>query len=114
VSCYDSCLARRARLRAEHGPAERLTDTASALRLLGVRSWIHPADVLAFTYREPAAAFAYARANARASAIESLGIAVTETGTAIGALDLRREYPAAADPAWPDTWRHGDPEPLAG
>lgn len=119
MPCYGDCTGRRDQLRAGHGQPARLADTAAALRLAGARSQVHPADALAFTYRDLAAARAYAQANLDGHGIPSLGIAVTESGTAIGVLDLRAPFArhdgwTPADPAWPDTWRYGQPEPQAG
>lgn len=113
---YGDCEARREALRAEHGTPRSLPDRAGVLRMLGVRHLVHPADVLVFAYRDRAAAEAYAQANRDGHGIGSLGITVTEGGGAVGVLDLRAAIAndawCPADPAWPDSWRYGQPEPL--
>lgn len=104
MTCGLTFTERRAQLAAEHGRA-RSVDRAAALRLLGLRETVHPNNVVAFTYRDRAAAQAYHASNADHQGVPSLGITTCDGGV-IGVLDLRpvlTEYGnAPTDPALPD------------
>lgn len=113
MSCGLSLGERRALLIARYGqPAQ--VDRAGALRLLGLRDAVHPRDVVAFLYRDQAAAGAFAASNAEHQGIPSLGTCLAEGGV-VGVLDLRPELARHAqqagqsweftDPALPDDWQ---------
>lgn len=109
--------ARRAALIAAHGEP-RMTDGGAALALLGLRGAVHPADVVAFAYRDRDAAAAWQASNLEHNGIPALGAAVAETGV-IGVLDLRPALGAVMDPALPDDappprWRGGGPAVAPG
>lgn len=97
---------RRRRLIAAHGRPQAVTDTAAALRLIGKRDQVHPRDAMAYTYRDQAAADAYAASNAEHNDIPSLGTAAID-GAVVGVLDLRPLLTAteATDPRRPDDWQ---------
>ena len=91
----------------------RLYPAARALRLLGQRNHIHPRDVVAFTYRDQAAADAWQTANWENHQHPWLGSIPAEDTGVIGVIDLRaaltRTGHPLTDPALPDNWPIGDP-----
>jgi hypothetical protein len=92
--------ARRAALVAAHGEP-RMIDGGAALALLGLRGQVHPADVVAFAYRDRAAAAAWQASNAAHNGVPALGAAVAGDEV-VGVLDLRPALGTAMDPALPD------------
>lgn len=104
---------RRAALVAAYGCPVRVPG-GHALRILDARSRVHPRDVVAFLYRDRAAAEAWAAANAEHYGHPSLGITPAEGGV-LGVVDLRpdlaRHGVPATDPAAPDDWRPGTVPP---
>jgi hypothetical protein len=97
---------RRAVLTAAHGLPRR-ADPGGALRVLGKRDLVHPRDVIAFVYRDQAAAEAWAASNVAHYGHPSLGLTPVDGGV-LGVLDLRGVLEchgvAVTDPAEPDDW----------
>src|SRR5205807_9953271 len=112
-SCGLSHGERRAMLAARHGlPAP--ADPGDALRLIGARAQVHPRDVVAFVYRDDAAADAYAASNADHYGLPLLGRAAPAAGGGVvGVLDLRPELTRRGlpetPPDLPDGWPPGVP-----
>lgn len=106
VSIYHSRDA--ATLRARHGRSRPVVATRGALRLIGKRAEVHPRDVVAFAYRDQAAADAYTAANLERYGHPSLGMAVFGDEV-IGVLDLRPGLASQGigliSPLRPDDWR---------
>lgn len=98
---------RRARLIGLYGCPARF-DAAAALRLLGLRREVHPRDVIAWAYRDQAAADGWAASNRVHYRHESLGTALVEGAGVVGVTDLRPMLTAhgcpVTDPARPDGW----------
>jgi hypothetical protein len=108
VTCGRTFEERQQALYGAHGRPKQV-DGGAALRLLGLRDRVHPIDVVAFAYRDQAAADAYAASNAEHHGLASLGTAPCDGGV-VGVLDLRpalAEYGRSyepADPRKPDHW----------
>lgn len=97
---------RRERMFAEHGePAS--TDTAAALRLLGLRRQVHPDDAVAFIYRDWAASAAFDAADVGYHGVPRLGTVAVDGGV-LGVLDLRPALAADAAAAG-RSWEPTDP-----
>lgn len=101
---------RRAKLIAEHGTPRRVP-AGPALTQLGLRHQVHPADTVAFAYRDLEAARAWQASNATHNHVPSLGLADGEDGEVIGVLDLRGGLTQVTDPALPDPLPHEPPSP---
>jgi hypothetical protein len=97
---------RHARLVAEHGKPGQVR-AALALELLGVRATVHPRDVVAYAYRDQAAADAFTASTAAHYGIPCLGTVVVD-GAIVGAYDLRPVLEAGGvpltSPHLPDDW----------
>jgi hypothetical protein len=87
-------------LTAAHGEP-RMVDAGRALALLGLRGLVHPADAIAFAYRDQAAALAWQASNAVHNGLPALGTAVAGDEV-VGVLDLRPALGRSMDPALPD------------
>lgn len=102
--CHPDHEQRRRQLEDAHGRPV-LAGAGDALRLLGLRDRVHPLDVIAFVYRDQAAADAWAASNADHYGHPCLGTIPVDGGV-LGVLDLRpalaREGVGPKDPAEPD------------
>ena len=98
---------RRARLAAAYGRPARFS-SGEALRLLGLRDQVHPRDVIAWAYRDRAAANAWAYADWACYRHPSLGTVLAEGAGWVGVTDLRpmlMEHGCESTaPAMPDDW----------
>ncbi len=96
-------------LRQRHGFPERVCgrdNIGAMLRALGVREYVHPADVVVSIYPDERAQQAYASAMLKHYGHQTIAAAPHPDGRVVAALDLRRALTdlglPVVDPAKPD------------